>query len=251
MTQNEDPYWVVAPRSAEGESVHAPDDGDRAVGPVVAHPTENPSWPESQPPAAGSQADAGYANFWLKTTTRAAAFAGGIDTPEAWQSVASSAEVLCEIAQALKVVAEAKQKARRLSMTAEATERGTQEAAREAAEAKQTAEQLVQIAEDAKRRAEEAAGEAVAAWQRAERAALAAVDAEHGTHDAAREAAEAEMFARQLEALIAEASEINSAAAWSEAQRRVSATWAARKQPGAPADPEVNSDPAAEDPFAW
>lgn len=185
MAHDEDWGWVSPANGSNPEPADAPADSGRAVEAIAVDPAEDQSAPETAP--AAPESDSNYADSWLRTTSKAAAFAGGLDTPEAWRSVSSAAEVVLEIAQTLAVVAEARQRAEHLAQAA-------QDAIVEAAEAKQRAEEMAHIEQEATRRADETLGEAASAKENA----------------------------RQLEVLVAQAYEVNSATAWSEVFKKVS-----------------------------
>lgn len=207
MAQNENWGWVAPANGTNWEAADAPGEAGPAVETIAVDQEENGSSPETAP--AGSETSGNYADSWVRMTTKAAASAGGLDTPEAWRSVSTAAEVVLEIAQTMAVVAEARQRAEGLAQAA-------QDALMEAAEARQRAEEAAQREREATQRAEHAIGEAASAKENA----------------------------RQLEVLVAQAYEVNSAASWSETCKKVSAGRVV-------ADHRVDESLRSEAPVTW
>ncbi|MGO8872008.1 MAG: hypothetical protein ACLQPH_11525 [Acidimicrobiales bacterium] len=180
-------------------------------------------------PQAGSSGDRSgqetvdEANHWAEETERAVARARQAGSPEAWQEVSRVAVVVSELAQAMEAVAHARIAAEKAAQAAQEAAQQANVANKMVIDANQTVQstaKAVEIAANEARAAEKAAAEARRA---SEQAALEAPRSAELAKVAAQVAADAERKAKVIDEIIAKARAANTARAWSEAVKLVSA----------------------------
>ncbi len=182
----------------------------------------------------------GEADKWFAEIARAAGRAQEMDTPEAWQEMARVAGVVSELAQTMRVVAEAELEAETAARTAEEAARQAELAKKTASEANETVAQAANSARAAADQATKAARAADEAGRAAEQAAREVPRSAESAKSAAQVAAEAERNAKGIGEIVAAARLANTQEAWTDALRLVTE----RSTTGRGAHSPVEVDPA-------
>lgn len=145
---------------------------------------------------------------------RAVKIAHVANTPEAWHTVATTADVVSSLAQTMELLAEAKRILERLELATDEGRRTVERCEARAEQSQHAAAELRNVAVEAERAARDAAQQATEAEETAAEAVRAVPAARQAAEDSAALSAEARRKTRELETDVALAQQVNTSEAW-------------------------------------